>query len=323
MTEQFRKAALTVLFSAAAGYTLQAQNIKVTAKLDRSTVRIGEQVKLHLTVFQQKGEKVVFPVLSDTLTANVQVLGSSKADTILNQQNANKIAVTKSYVITSFDAGAYQLPSFAFIAAARDTSYTDPLSFNVESVKVDTTKAIYDIKQPLEVSYTWVDWLKDNWYWVLVPFLVGLAIGVLIWYQLKRRKQLPLVVTVKPDLPMDVIALNKLSELKAKNLWQHGEIKAYYSELTDVIREYLEKRYQIKTQEKTTDEIFEGLRAADITAENKGKLYSLLSNADLVKFAKGNPDAAENERSMAEAVELVMKTRTAERKEGGQGVEHV
>jgi hypothetical protein len=323
MTDHFRKAVLTVLFSAAAVVTLQAQNTQVTAKLDRATVRIGEQVKLHLTVFQRKGEKVIFPVLTDTLTANVQVLGSGKTDTINNQQDAQKIAVTKSYMITSFDAGAYQLPPLAFVTALRDTSYTDPLSFNVESVKVDTTKSIYDIKQPLAVSYTWIDWLKDNWYWILVPFLAGLGIGVTIWYLLKRRKQQPVLVTAKADLPLDVIALNKLRELKDKKLWQQGEVKAYYSEMTDVIREYLEKRYQIKTQEKTTEEIFEGLRQANITAENKNKLYSLLSNADLVKFAKGNPDAAENESSMEEAVELVIKTRTAERKEGGSGVEHV
>jgi hypothetical protein len=323
MINKFRKAVLTVLFSAVAASALQAQSTQVTAKLDRTTVRIGEQVKLHLTVFQQRGQKVIFPVLADTLVGKVQVLSSSKSDTIINQQDAKKIAVTKSFVITSFDAGSYQLPSLSFVTDNRDTSRTAPLSFNVESVKVDTTKSIYDIKQPLAVSYSWMDWLKDNWYWILIPVLAGLAIALLVGYILKRRKKQPAVVVTKPELPLDVIALNRLNELRDKKLWQQGEVKAYYSEMTDVIRDYLEKRYMIKTQEKTTEEIFEGLRLADISAENKNKLYSLLSNADLVKFAKGNPVAAENEQSMAEAIELVIKTRKTERNDGGTGVEHV
>lgn len=324
MINKLRKAVwLAVLLCSATGLTAGAQEITVNAKLERSSIRIGDQVKLHLSVLQQRGQQVTFPQLSDTLSAKIMVLSSSKSDTITDQAEPKKIIVTKSYVLTGFDAGSYQIPPFAFVSNQKDTLRSNEQRLDIAAVKVDTTKAIYDIKQPLQVSYTWVDWLKDNWYWVFFPLLVVLGTAAAIYYLLKRRKAKPVVAYVQPLIADDALALNKLQALREKQLWQQGEVKGYYSELTDVIREYLEKRYQIKTQEKTTDEIFEGLRPADITAAQKQLLYTLLSNADLVKFAKGNPAAAENEQSMTDAVQLILQTKKVAITEGGAKNEHI
>lgn len=307
------------------GFKAAAQDTQVTAKLDRTTIRIGDQVKLHLTVFQQKKEQVVFPVLADTLSSKVQVVSSSKTDTIIDKNDINHITVTKSYLITSFDGGQYTIAPFKFVKGG-DTLKTDELHLDVASVKVDTTKAIYDIKQPLAVSYSFWDWLKDNWYWVFFPLLALVLAGGLIYYFYKRAKNKPVFVAPKPAVPVHTLALNKLNELRDKKLWQQGEVKEYYIELTDVIREYLEKRYLIKTQEKTTDEIIEGLGNADIAAENKNMLLQLLRNADMVKFAKGKPVALENEQSMVNAMDLVLKTQKTEQlanTEGGAAGEHI
>lgn len=305
--------------------TAAAQDRQVTAKLDRSTIRIGDQVKLHLTVFQQKKEQVVFPVLADTLSSKVQVLTSSKTDTIIDKNDQNNITVTKSYLITSFDGGQYTIAPFKFIKG-KDTLKTDELHLDVASVKVDTTKSIYDIKQPLTVSYSFWDWLRDNWHVIVFTLIAVALIGGVIYYFYKRAKNKPVVEVPKPVIPIHTLALNKLNVLRDKKLWQQGEVKEYYIELTDVIREYLEKRYLIKTQEKTTDEIFKSLSNADIEAESKKMLFELLRNADLVKFAKGNPVALENEQSMVNAVDLVKKTQKTERLgniEGGAAGEHI
>jgi hypothetical protein len=136
-----------------------------------------------------------------------------------------------------------------------------------------------------------------------------LAIVGLIYYLKKRPKQQPVAPPVKPSLPGYIIALNKLTELSGKKLWQQGEVKQYYSELSDIIRDYLENRYRVKTQESTTDEIFAALKHKRIVSRNRELLRQILQLADLVKFAKENPLPADNEQSMDNAVDFVSNTK--------------
>jgi hypothetical protein len=284
-----------------------AQDIQAVAKLDQRAIRIGDQTKLHLSVYQRTKQTVTFPAVTDTLGSSIQVISSSKQDTIPDQNDPEKITVTKSFVITSFDAGTYKIPAFIFTAKEGELK-SNELTLLVQSVKVDTTKSIYDIKEPLKVSYTFVDWIKDNWQWIVLPLLGAILLVWLAYSYFKRRKNKPVTEPGKPVMPADAIALRQLAELHDKKLWQQELIKEYYSELSDVLREYLEKRYHIKTHEKTTDEIFAGLSNVEISAENKNTLKGLLVTADLVKFAKEKPSATENEQSMADAVFFVSNT---------------
>lgn len=299
-----------------------AQDIQVFSKIDQGTIRIGDQTKLHLTVEQLIKEQVVFPKLGDTLTSKIQVVEAGKLDTIRDKNTPDKVTVTRAITITSFDEGSYVIPAFIFTTKS-GVFKTNESVLTVQSVKIDTTKAIYDIKQPLAVSYSWMDWFRDNWAWVLFPVLGLILIAVLIWYLRKRAKNKPVIAVVKAVIPVHTIALNKLAELRDKKLWQQNEVKQYYSELSDVIREYLEKRYTIKTQEKTTDEIFAGLKRVDITAESKGLLHELLVLADLVKFAKEKPEAIENEQSIERAISFVLQTQKVEKPAAKEGPENI
>jgi hypothetical protein len=293
------------------GFKAVAQNVEVEAKLQQYTIRIGDQTKLFLSVRQGTKEHVNFPKLVDTIIGKVQIVSANKPDTTKDKNDPQNITVVQSYTITSFDAGTYTLPAFEF-GTAGGVIKSNQATLQVETVKVDTTKAIYDIKQPLAVSYTFVDWLRDNWYLVVLPLLGILLIAGLIYYYRKRPKTEPVIKVAKPSLPPHQIALARLAELRDKKLWQQDEIKLYHSELSDIIREYLEKRYVIKTHEKTTDEIFAGLKHMSITNENRTKLKQILVLADLVKFAKERPLPPENEQSMNAAIEFVMKTQQAE-----------
>ncbi|MDR3695980.1 BatD family protein [Mucilaginibacter sp.] len=318
MNNRFLNYILALLVLTCLSYRVQAQNIQAEAKLQQYTIRIGDQTKLFLSVHQPAKEHVNFPKLTDTIISKIQVVSINKPDTTYDQNDHRSLTVTQSYTITSFDAGTYTIPSFS-IGTAGGVLKTNTLTLQVETVKVDTTKAIYDIKQPISVSYTFLDWLKDNWYWVVLPLLaIALIIG-LIWYLRKRPKAEPVVQVSKPAIPPHVIALNQLKELKGKKLWQQEEVKQYHIELSDIIREYLEKRYAIKTHEKTTDEIFAGLKRIVITDENKGKLKQILVLADLVKFAKEKPLPAENEESLEIAIDFVVATKQPEKPamEGG------
>jgi ABC-type multidrug transport system fused ATPase/permease subunit len=283
-----------------------AQNISVEAKLDQPTIRIGDQTKLRLIVHQLVKEKVNFPRLADSIVSKLLIVGS-KLDTVLDKNDPKQATVIQSYIITSFDKGTYTIPSYS-IGSAAGVLKTNELILMVQTVQVDTTKAIYDIKQPLAVSYTFWDWLKDNWKWVVLGLAVIAIIGGIIWYLKTRPKVEKAVKEVKPDVPPHIIALGKLQQLRDKKLWQQDAMKEYHSELSDIIREYLEKRYVIKTHEKTTDEIFAALKYMDIANEYRLKLNQVLILADLVKFAKEKPLPVDNELSMENALSFVLKT---------------
>jgi hypothetical protein len=108
-----------------------------------------------------------------------------------------------------------------------------------------------------------------------------------------------------------LLALQKLTELRNRKLWQQEQTKQYHTELTDIIRDYLENRYVIKAHEQTSDEIFASLRYMDITEENRNALRQVLILADLVKFAKEKPLPQDNEQSMDNAVAFVNRTQQA------------
>jgi hypothetical protein len=293
-------------------FKTSAQALQAEAKLQQYTIRIGDQTKLFLSVRQPVKAHVSFPKLTDTIVSKVQVVSINKPDTVYDQTDRSVITVTQSYTITSFDAGTYTLPAFT-IGSENGVVKTNEVTLQVETVKVDTTKAIYDIKQPLAVSYTWLDWLRDNWYWVAGPLaIIALIIGVILYLR-KRPKPAPVVKVVESAIPPHIIAINKLKELRDRKLWQHDQVKEYYVELSDIVREYLEKRYIIKTHEKTTDEILAGLRHIDISNENRNKLKQILTLADLAKFAKEKPLPAENEASFDMAVDFVSLTRQSEK----------
>jgi hypothetical protein len=288
--------------------TCYAQTTKVEAKLQEYTIKIGEQTKLFLVVDQQANQRVVFPALLDTISSKVQIVSINKADTLVDQKDADHITVTQSYLITSFDAGTQILPAFKFITAD-GTLKSNALTLQVQTVKVDTTKAIYDIKQPIAVKYTFWDLLRDNWLTVAIVLAIIAAIIGLIIYLVKRPKRQDVVKVHKPAIPIHTVAVEKLNALKNRELWQQGQFKLYHSELTDIIREYLEQRYGVKTYEKTTEEILESPKIQGITPEYLGVLQQILLLADLAKFAKFNPLPHENVESMDNALAFVLKTK--------------
>jgi len=292
-------------------YKAGAQVTQTEAKLQAYTIKIGDQTKLFLSVHQPAKEKVVFPKLVDTITGKIQIVSTGKLDTIFDTSDHSRLTITQTIIITCFDEGTYKIPPFTFTTSGGPLT-TNELTLQVQTVKVDTTKAIYDIKQPIAVAYTFWDWLRDHWIWVLLGLLVLVAVAAAVWYYKNKPKAIPIIKEVKPVIPLHVIALGKLQELRDKKLWQNNQVKQYHIELSDVLREYLEKRYSIKTHEKTTDEIFDGLRYVTITDENRNKLRQILVLADLVKFAKENPIPAENEQSMDSAINFVTSTKQAD-----------
>lgn len=283
-----------------------AQATQVSAELDTTTIALGDQTILHLRADVPDGRSVRFPDLTDTLTEKILIVESVPADTALAA--SGRRSITHRYVITSFDAGTHEIPSFP-VTVGDSTYRTRTLPLQVEPVAIDTSQAIYDIKQPLDVSYTWVDWLRDNLTWIVLALAVA-ALATAGWRFLKNRKKTPAPapVEVAPTLPPNELALGKLQALRDQKLWQQGATKAYYSELSDILREFLELQYRIPAPEQTTDEIISALTAGGLAESQKSRLRQVLALADLVKFARQQPLHTDNEHCMEQAINFVKET---------------
>ena len=311
--------ALVLLFVLCVSMTSFAQEIKAIAKLDSASIKIGQQVKLQLSIQYKvdngKHIKIQWPEVADTIRKEVEVVGQSKIDTLIPDKHDPFVFVqTKTLYITSFDSGYWAIPPFKFMVNS-DTNgvFTEPLLLQVNGMAVDTTIAIKDIKPPYAENYTLIDWLKDHMYLVygsLVTLLTIIIIIFLIRYFKKVKP--PMVFVETPKIPAHVIAFGKLEVLKNEKLWQEGKLKQYHSSVTDIIREYIENRYKIQALEQTTEEILWSFRNVAIDEESKTKLKRTLVLADLVKFAKEIPLPNENEMSLTNSYDFINGTKREE-----------
>lgn len=287
--------------------SLNAQDVVVSASLDTNAMLIGDHVGLTLKFTGPAKSQVLWPFIPDTILGNISVIGRGKIDTSFS---ADKKSVTFSQEInvTCYDSGFYTIPQIPFQYrilpdTSRLTSLGSLLLLSVHTVKVDTTQAIKPIIGPLKVPLTFREMLP----WILIGLAAVLLGLFLLWYIKKRRQQQP-VLQFKPKVvqPPHVIALQELEKLRLKKMWQSGQIKEYYSELTEILRKYIEDRFQVPAPEQTTAEIMESLTPNPLLSQTVLKeLQALLIQADMVKFAKALPMASENESSLVEAISFV------------------
>ena len=176
----------------------------------------------------------------------------------------------------------------------------------VDISEIDTLTQLTPIKPILEENRNWKDYI-----WLYIAFGV-VILGALLYRYLTKKEEV--VEEVEPEiiLPPHVIALKKLADLKNAELWQKGDVKEYQTRLTYTLREYLENRYDMQALESTTAQINEELRKSDVAEGWRNKLRDLLQVADLVKFAKAEPEEEFHARVLNEAVEFVEETKEEE-----------
>ncbi len=296
---------------------LSAQQITVTATLDTNAILIGQQARITLKAeykTNQGNVKISFPIIADTLIKQIEVVGQSKIEkSVPDSNDMGSLVQKQTIIITSFDSGYYAIPPFRFsVSGDSSKSFeTEPILFTVNTVPVDTTKNIMDIKPPIEVPFSWKEYLPYV-YWGLGAAAVLALLIYLVRYYLKARKKKPVPEIIIPKIPPHVTALESLEKLREEKLWQQGKLKEYHSRVSDIIRQYIEYRFYINAMEQVTDEIMYSFRTADASDEQKMKLRNILFLSDLVKFAKEQPLPNENEMSLANAIEFVMSTKKEE-----------
>ncbi len=291
----------------------RAQNIKITARLDTNQILIGDQINLNLEITKPKNLDIKFPVLKDTIIKEIEVLGSNPPDTI--STDSDNITLQKKYLITSFDSGLYVIPPLNFTYlndTLIDTFPTNPVYLGVVTLEVDTaSKKIFDIKKPYEAPWSFIEFLKLYWHYILIGIIATILL-LLAYRIIKRlRKKEPIIKIIeKPVEPAHVIAYRELDALKSKKLWQQNKTKQYHSELTDIIRKYIENRFGITAMEQTTHEILDKYSRLELNKNNTIEyLKQMLILADFVKFAKANPLPDENDLSIKNAYKFVDETK--------------
>lgn len=305
---------LAMLAGCLAPCLVSAQGVKPEAALDKDQILIGQQAHLTLSVTyradQGKPTVIGWPNVTDTLTGKIDVVQDSGVDTILPDQQNDPLLFkqTRTLSITSWDSGYWAVPPFVFVING-DTTETQPLLLTVNTVEVDTAAAIRDIKEIYEVPYSWLDWVREYWPWLAGGTAAAAAIAAVVVTLIRRsRRPKPAAVPAEPAKPLHVRTLLALEEVDKKKLWQQGLVKEYHSAVTDILRGYIEERFQVPALESTTDDLLSILRMSSMGADQREQLANLLRMADMVKFAKWTPLPTENEQLMAGAVKLVQQT---------------
>jgi hypothetical protein len=297
-----------------ASVQLFAQTVSV--KTDTNAILIGERVRLDLNYELPNDKKPLFPLFNDTLTGQIEIIGRSLIDTTINLETKMQ-TLHQQLILTAFDTGYFVIPPIPFgMMQAGDTSYdvfqTEPLLLNVFTVEVDTTKDIKPIVRPIAQPYTIDEFLP----WILFAFALAAIIFAIIYFIRRRKKNKPLFKKKgKPALPPHEQAMLDLDELKRKKLWQSGRLKEYQSELTDIIRHYIEGRFGINAVEMVSYEIMEALKTTSVNADALAKIAATFELADLVKFAKSGASAIENDTSYNNCIDFVNETKQLEVKE--------
>ena len=307
--------ALTILLLPAFG--LKAQNVTATAELDSTVILIGGQIDLKLQLSQPNNLQLSFPLLTDTVTKDVEIVRRGELDT-LNAENG-RLLIEQNYRITAFDSGLHYIPPIVFEEAGKKlnrTIQTEAMALMVVNPfeDVDPQKGIVDIKQPLETPFHLSEMYKYL-PWVLGVLLLAALITFIIMKFFGRKIPVKLFVKEKPVIPPHIRALNELERLKKEKLWQHNRVKEYYSGLTETLRRYIEERFKIRAMEQTTDEIMDSFKGVDVSGlKSIENLKQILLTADLVKFAKHEPLPDENDLSMINAYFFVNQTKEEEMK---------
>ncbi len=283
-----------------------------------STLLVGQQVAVKLGVIynvSQGAVDITFPQVSDSLGDGFMIVKRSKWDTSLvdPQNDQYTFRIEQNMLVTAFREGQQTMGPYMFSSGSANF-YTDSLTFEYALTEVDTTQDIRDIKEIEAVNYGVVDFLKDNWK-VIVGIVVLLAIlagAAQLYLKRKREEKVEVKPVVKEIIPPHIEALQALKKIREEKLWQNPEPKEFYSQITYVVRNYIEQRFNIPAKEQTTSEILYAINTKGISEEDRSILNELLPLSDMVKFAKEKPSESISEGYIERATQFIHHTKPQE-----------
>tara|TARA_B110000211_G_scaffold59344_1_gene66512 strand:- start:8319 stop:9194 length:876 start_codon:yes stop_codon:yes gene_type:complete len=274
---------------------LAVAQTEITIQTDTDYVFIGDIINVDLAI--ESNEQLIWPDIS-ALIAPLEIQSLGKIDTL---KTGNISLYHQRLSIQSFDTVSFVLPSLAFISLAGDTFYSDSIAMAFLEVPLDTTNAIFDIKEPREVPFNFAE--AQPYIWSGLAFLLLLGFILFLFKKLsnktsKKRKEIILI-------PCEIEASEALKQLESKDYITNGLVKTHYVELTEILRHYFDREFEIDTLESTTEETIVLLKEKELDRILIEQISTLLVEADLVKFAKSSPDSRISNNYMTKSFEIV------------------
>ena len=309
------------MLAGACSLGVRAAEPRVTAHLEPDSIFIGDRFELIIDVDKDVVQSVAFPEFIPDPDSGFELVESPLPDTLSHE--GRRMKLRKRYVIAAFEEGWFNLGRANVLYADKnivDTLYSGEENIlQVATFVLDSTsREIYDLKPQKTLPFRFGEISG----WLCLALAVAAVLALLVWllmrYLRKRGRSLKSLFTPAPPLPPHIVAIRSLEELRNRKLWQNNRHKAYYSGLSDILRLYIFGRYGIGAMEMTTDRILEAMHTVEMPAKCRADLASVLQDADLVKFAKFEPDAMQNEADYDKVYYFVEETKEAEPQEGDE-----
>lgn len=295
----------------------------VSARLDSSSMLMGTLNTLRLEVVRNSAENGKFPLLEKFgpegiigLLNDTIELSRPKVDTV--EVGNGRIQINYEVPLQVFDSGMYKLPDIYYVSGRDSIPAKGNLVLSVTPVKVsadDPISPMTDVAGPEGGSFldSMPDWLYYYW-WIILLGLALIGGGIFAW---KRWRKEGSILPKRPEKTPYEQAIHDLKILKSRKLWESGREKEYYTDLTDILRTYLDGRFGIKAMEMTSKEIMEHLVDLGPGAVPKDKIRDILDMADFVKFAMVRPWPDDNMVVYDNALEFVESTKPTPEQEAG------
>ena len=304
-----------------------AQKATVRVTIEPSEILIGEQAIVNVEVIAPKDRIIQFPVYEDTIVTGIEVLAMLPTDTLMTEV----MKLNQRYLVTSFDSTLYHV-SFIPILDGNDTLRSNDFGLKVSSPQLSDSTLAYlerlkknetdsidfqklEIKEPyvenvIDPPFVWKDYIHLLWIALAVLLVIAILTTVIILYIKKRKKGY--YFTPKIIIPPHILAIGELKKLKEKHLCQQGLEKEYYTQVSDIIRTYINGRYPINATEMISDDIINAVNQTTDIKSATENLAQILQLSDMVKFAKYIPLPNENDLTLANALKFVNDTRPVE-----------
>ncbi|MBN1466020.1 hypothetical protein JXA02_09675 [candidate division KSB1 bacterium] len=282
-------------------------DIVVDSHVDRNKILIGDVIHYSVIVTRDKNLELLMPSTAENLGMFEIRDYAVREPRIVDDQIVEQV----DYEISTFDTGDYLIPEVAIQYRAQgDSSWqtlmTEPHDIVVESLNPDEAGDIRDIKPPMTPPRDYARLIKS-----VISGVLLLAVILFVLYYLKRRREGKSLIPMrgKPPRPAHEIALEALQRLRESDLLSSGKVKEFYTELSDIVRQYVEGRFYMPAMEMTTTQLVNVMREQNLPDKDIEKLNALLARSDLVKFAKLEPPADENTASLQLATDYVNETK--------------
>ncbi|MBE6182033.1 MAG: hypothetical protein E7148_05010 [Rikenellaceae bacterium] len=307
-------ASITLLFATFGGFAQETP--KVTARIEPDSIGIGDRFDYVIEVEKDLVQVVEFPEFDTKQDNKLELVKSLPVDTLL--RDGRLLRLSKRYRMAAFEEGLYNL-GFAHVLYADkniiDTlrSSGDSLRLEVTTFQIDSTsQSIYDVKGQKTLPFRFAEIAGYVKWGVGILLLLAAILYAVVRYLHSRGKHLRELFKTPPPLPPHVEAIQALEALHNQKLWQNDKHKQYYSGLTDILRTYIARRWEIGAMEMTSDEIIAAMRDIELPDKARMDLTAILRDGDLVKFAKAIPEAEQNEADYLKAYYFVEETKLAE-----------